>query len=85
MRTAVSALGGQSYEAKIGRAHRIASVHFRYDLPNVFWSHDPVMDEDTPNHQNSLFSLHLAADIAAKCPTACFDVARCQGGGKRAP
>lgn len=42
------------------------------------------MDEDTPNHQNSLFSLHLAADIAAKCPPACFDVPRCQRGGKRA-
>jgi hypothetical protein len=67
-----------------GTAHRIASVHFRHDLPNVFWSYDPVMDEDTPNHQNSLFSLHLAADLAAKRPTACFDVPRCQRGGKRA-
>jgi hypothetical protein len=43
-----------------------------------------MMDEDTPNHQNSLFSLHLAADIAAKRPMACFDVPRCQRGGKRA-
>jgi len=67
-----------------GTVHRIASVHFCHDLPNVFWSHDPVMDEDAPNYQNSLFSLHLAADIAAQCPTACFDLPRCQRGGKRA-
>jgi hypothetical protein len=67
-----------------GTAHRIDSVDFRHDLPNVFWNYNPVMDEDTPNHQNSLFSLHLAADIAAKCPTACFYVPRCQRGGKRA-
>lgn len=43
-----------------------------------------MVDEDAPNHQNILLGLDLAAHVTTECPSACFDIPRCQRGGKGA-
>lgn len=57
-------------------------MHFFDDVTNVFWNREPVVNEDSPNHQDALLGLHLAPHIAAERPAACLDIPRCQRGGK---
>jgi hypothetical protein len=65
-----------------GTTHRIAAMHFRNDVMNGFWNHDPVVNEDSPNHQDSFLDLHLASHFAAEGAAPCLDIPRCQRGGK---
>jgi hypothetical protein len=41
-----------------------------------------MMDEDAPNNKDAFLGFHLAAHFTAEYPSACFDIPRCQRGGK---
>jgi hypothetical protein len=53
-----------------GAAHRIAAVYFLDHTTNILWNSEPMVYEDSPNHQNSFLGLHLATHIAAECSSA---------------
>ena len=65
-----------------GTAHRIQTVHFFDDTTNVLRNREAVVNEDSPNHQDSLLGLHLAPHVAAEGTAARLDIPRCQRGGK---
>jgi hypothetical protein len=65
-----------------GTAHRILTVHFFDDTTNIPRNREAVVNEDSPNHQDSLLGLHLAPHVAAEGTAARLDIPRCQRGGK---
>lgn len=44
----------------------------------------PVVNENPANDKYAILSFHLATHLTRQSPAACFDLSRCQRGGKRA-
>ncbi len=57
-------------------------MHFFHNTTNILWNRESVVNEDSPNHQDSFLGFHLAAHVAAESASTCLDIPRCQRGGK---
>jgi hypothetical protein len=45
---------------------------------NFLLSHQPMVDQDTPNHKHAVLGLHLATQLTQECPSTSPHVPRCQ-------
>jgi len=57
-------------------------MHFLDSGPGFLRDRETMVDEDSPDHENTVLRFDFPAHLACECALACSDVPRCQRGGK---
>jgi hypothetical protein len=67
-----------------GTPHGISIVDLLDHPADVLGRCQSVVDENPANDKHAILGFHLATHVTCQSPAACFDLPRCQRGGKRA-
>lgn len=65
-----------------GTLHGISAMDLLDHAADVFGRYQPMANENPANDKHAIVGFHLAAHFTHQSPAACFDLPRCQRGGK---